>query len=58
MSFSFLHSCAGGDGFGVGGDPPGVQVPFGALRLSPDTALDNVAFGPHHFGGYHHCKAY
>eukprot|EP00117_Sycon_ciliatum_P027270 scpid28321/ scgid2435/ Uncharacterized glycosidase Rv0584 len=44
----------GGDGFGVGGDPPGVQVPFGALRLSPDTALDNVAFGPHHFGGYHH----
>lgn len=29
----------GGFGFGVGGINPGVQVPFGALRLGPDTSL-------------------
>ena len=46
----------GGEGFGVGSDPPGVQIPFGAMRLSPDTSLDNIVVAPNHFGGYHHCR--
>ena len=29
----------GGDGFGIGSNNPGAQVPFGALRLGPDTSL-------------------
>lgn len=44
----------GGQGFGVGSNPPGAQVPFGAFRLSPDTALDTVALEWEHFGGYYH----
>jgi putative alpha-1,2-mannosidase len=32
----------GGREYGVGGSPPGAQVPFGALRLSPDTSLGPV----------------
>lgn len=28
----------GGYGYGVGSTPPGAQVPFGLVRLSPDTA--------------------
>ena len=47
----------GGQGFGCGSNPPGAQVPFGAMRLSPDTALDTVALEWEHFGGYYHGEA-
>ena len=43
-----------GFGFGVGGDPPGPQVPFAAIRPSPDTSRDDVAPDFTHFGGYHY----
>ena len=46
----------GGFGFGVGGVNPGVQLPFGALRLGPDTTLSTTAATPlnagTHYGGY------
>lgn len=32
-----LYIGTGGDGFGVGGSPPGAQLPFGMVRASPDT---------------------
>jgi putative alpha-1,2-mannosidase len=28
-----------GVGFGIGSNNPGAQVPFGALRLGPDTSI-------------------
>ena len=34
----------GGFGYGVGGSPPGAQVPFGAMRLSPDSSLGAAWF--------------
>ncbi len=41
----------GGFGFGAGSQLPGVQVPYGALRLGPDTsALIQLPF--QHYGGY------
>ena len=45
---------AGGDGFGVGSTPPGAQYPFGFMRLSPDTAEDNIVLEWRHFGGYYY----
>ena len=46
----------GGFGFGVGGVNPGVQVPFGAFRLGPDTTLETTSSVPlnlgTHYGGY------
>lgn len=50
--FSFI----GGDGFGVGSTPPGAQYPFGFVRLSPDTAEDNIVLSWRHFGGYYYGK--
>lgn len=44
----------GGDGFGVGSTPPGVQYPFGMMRLSPDTVFDDVEVEWRHFGGYYY----
>ncbi|KAL5496212.1 hypothetical protein EMCRGX_G012453 [Ephydatia muelleri] len=44
----------GGDGFGVGSTPPGVQFPFGMMRLSPDTLFDDVEVEWRHFGGYYY----
>jgi putative alpha-1,2-mannosidase len=49
----------GSAGFGVGGDPPGAQRPFGALRLSPDTTYIDPTLGQiwlpfNHFGGYYY----
>jgi hypothetical protein len=47
---SFIFDTQGGEGFGVGGDPPGAtvifyvfsltpkKVPFGMMRASPDTS--------------------
>ena len=50
-----LHIGTGGDGFGVGGSPPGAQVPFGVVRASPDTS-DAEGNAPEwsHYGGYHY----
>ena len=48
------YSPAGGDGFGVGCTPPGAQLPFAMMRLSPDTAFDNIALEWRHFGGYYY----
>ena len=43
----------GGEGFGVGGLMPGVQLPFGQIRASPDTKGDiNLAWN--HYGGYYY----
>ena len=45
---------SGGAGFGAGGINPGAQVPFGSLRLGPDTAFgkNGIVIGFEHFGGY------
>lgn len=43
---------AGGIGFQAGSIAPGPQVPFGAMRLSPDTSLDSIWLQFQHFGGY------
>ena len=49
----------GGVGYGDGSLNPGAQVPFGAMRLGPDTTWVPVAGGQQvwlefdHFGGYH-----
>ncbi len=37
----------GGVGFGIGSTNPGAQVPFGALRLGPDTSLGLGAIARH-----------
>jgi predicted alpha-1,2-mannosidase len=45
----------GGGGWGIGGDPPGPQVPFGLVRLSPDTInWENIFINWDHFGGYYY----
>ena len=50
---------SGGAGFGAGGHNPGAQVPFGIMRLGPDTGTllgkDEIVEPPFdHYGGYHH----
>lgn len=48
-----LRIGTGGDGFGIGSTMPGVQLPFGAVRASPDT--DGLLFlNYRHFGGYYY----
>lgn len=44
---------SGGKGFGVGGINPGPQVPFGAMRLGPDTSFDGLVLSWQHYGGYY-----
>jgi putative alpha-1,2-mannosidase len=49
----------GGAGFGIGSINPGPQVPFGAMRLGPDTIYVDPLVGPlwlrwNHFGGYYY----
>jgi putative alpha-1,2-mannosidase len=48
---------AGGVGYGAGSINPGAQVPFGAMRLGPDTTWMDPTWGNwwlgfQHFGGY------
>ena len=52
-----LYIGSGGEGYGAGSIPPGVQIPFGMMRLSPDTSYDNTAVEFHHYGGYHYGKS-
>lgn len=42
----------GGEGFGAGSHNPGAQVPFGILRLGPDTRSSAVNLPFEHYGGY------
>lgn len=49
---------AGGIGYGIGSLNPGPVVPFGAMRLGPDTIYVDPLLGPlwlafNHFGGYY-----
>lgn len=44
----------GGAGFGIGSTNPGPQVPFGAMRLGPDTTYDWIYLPFNHFGGYYY----
>ncbi len=45
---------SGGQGFGAASVPPGAQLPFSSVRLSPDTSHSLVPWTPFdHFGGYH-----
>lgn len=43
----------GGHMYGVGGDPPGAQVPFGLVKFSPDTTpvADSLWLDFEHYGG-------
>jgi putative alpha-1,2-mannosidase len=34
--------------------PVGAQLPFGMVRVGPDTALDGYAIPFNHFGGYYY----
>ena len=43
----------GGVGFLVGSSTPAATVPFGMVKLGPDTALDWGAFDPYHCAGYY-----
>eukprot|EP00118_Oscarella_pearsei_P026501 m.809 g.809 ORF g.809 m.809 type:complete len:745 (+) comp4904_c0_seq1:2-2236(+) len=52
VDFVNLSIGTGGEGFGVGGLMPGVQLPFGQIRASPDTAA-LVDFSWNHYGGYY-----
>lgn len=42
----------GGDGFGVGSTFPGASMPFGMVKLSPDTTDRGLQLGFYHCGGY------
>eukprot|EP01031_Cornospumella_fuschlensis_P037388 gene37388-45400_t len=42
----------GGLAYGYGSVNPGAQVPFGAVRLGPDTTIKAVDVGYRHFSGY------
>ncbi|MBM4392604.1 MAG: GH92 family glycosyl hydrolase [Deltaproteobacteria bacterium] len=44
----------GGPGFRVGSATPAATVPFGMVKLGPDTALENGGIGPLHCGGYYY----
>lgn len=44
----------GSAGWGIGHNNPGAQHPYGAMRLGPDTAQDNVFVQFNHFGGYYY----
>ena len=50
-----LYIGTGGDGFGAGSLPLGVQSPYGALRLSADTSNTmDIPIVFNHLGGYHY----
>ena len=50
----------GGLAFGVGGDPPGAQVPFGLVKISPDTtpADPKLWLEFEHYSGAAHMDEY
>jgi putative alpha-1,2-mannosidase len=48
-----LRIGTGGGGWGIAHNPPGAQLPFSPLRLSPDTSLDALWIKFNHHGGYY-----
>lgn len=42
----------GGDGYGSNGNPMGAQVPFGMVRVGPDTSMGEVMILWRLTGGY------
>jgi predicted alpha-1,2-mannosidase len=55
-----LYIGTGGGGFGVSEVAPGPQVPFGAMRLSPDTSfgLEPIRIAFNNNGGYYYYDTY
>ena len=50
-----LYIGTGGYGYGAGSMPIGAQMPYGALRVGPDTSdNDDIPVIFNHFGGYHY----
>ena len=53
---------SGGSGFGSGGNNPGAQVPFGAIRLGPDSTSKifdkDVVIPFDHYSGYNYEDTY
>lgn len=49
---------SGGSGYGAGSLPPGAQLPFSAVRVSPDTAPDALYLPFDHFGGYQYADTH
>ncbi len=49
---------SGGVGFGIGAAFPGPTVPFGHVRLGPDTSLSSGAMPILHCGGYYYTDTY
>ena len=45
----------GGEGYGIGSLPTGAQIPYGMMRLGPDTTNKDDFFADwRHYGGYYH----
>ncbi|CAF2152213.1 unnamed protein product [Rotaria magnacalcarata] len=54
-----LHIGTSGNGYGVGNLPLGVQSPYGAFRLGPDTSNTfDIPIIFEHCGGYHYSDKY
>ncbi|MFU8805665.1 MAG: hypothetical protein ACNA8W_17765, partial [Bradymonadaceae bacterium] len=43
-----------GQGFGYAALTPTAQMPYGLVRLGPDTSLNSTYVPFHHFSGYHY----
>lgn len=43
----------GGPGFRVGSSTPAAGLPFGLVKVGPDTSLDGFVFGAYHCSGYY-----
>jgi putative alpha-1,2-mannosidase len=55
LSFVDPRIGTGGDGFGIGSVPIAAQVPFGSMRLGPDTlGLLHSDLEFNHFSGYYY----
>jgi predicted alpha-1,2-mannosidase len=49
---------SGGDGYGAASLSPAASVPFGAVRVGPDTALDWLRVEWRQFSGYSYCDTH
>jgi len=48
----------GGPGFRVGSSHPGATVPFGMVKVGPDTSLEWGGLGAYHCSGYYYDDTY
>ncbi len=53
-----LRIGSGGDGYGCANFNPGVQTPFGCMRIGPDTSIDWLRIPWRHGGGYSWCDTH